>query len=97
MKVVFDYTTYFCLLNFLTTLSGLTLQKGWRDLRDNYVTTVLCLPMYSHKMAGLLVFCRRNACNLGLPCETGGNRCGRGTLSILTAGRAQFGVCFLKK
>lgn len=34
MKVVFDYTTYFCLLNFLTTLFGLTLQEGWGDLGD---------------------------------------------------------------
>jgi len=85
---VFDYTAYFSLLNFLTTLFGLTLQGGWRHLGDNYVTTVLYLFIYSHKRAGLLVLCRRNTGNLGLPCETGGNRCGRGTLTVLTAGRA---------
>lgn len=88
MKAVFNYTMYFCFLNFLTTLFSLTLQEGWRDLEDNYVTTVLYLPMYSHKKTGLLVLCRRNACNLGLPCETGGNRCGKGALNILTAGKA---------
>lgn len=94
MKVL-DYTTYSCLLNFLITLFGLALQEGWRDLGDNYVTTVL-YPC-THTKGRPVSTVQKECLQLDWPCETGGNRCGRGTLSVLTAGRALFGVCFLKK
>lgn len=66
MKVVFDYTTYFCLLNFLTTLSGLTLQKGWRDLGDNYVTTVFLSTHVLSQKGRLVSILQKECLQLGL-------------------------------
>lgn len=54
--VYFDYTySLGCIsvLSFLTTLFGLSVQEGWTDLETSFVTTVLCLPVYSHKKTGL--------------------------------------------